>query len=139
MRFVCLGCLDKDAWGRLSPAEQQAMIEACTAFDRELHAQGRFAAGFALQDSASATTIRWNGGRPSQVDGPFAETKELVAGYTIIDVASRAQAVAWASRFPNPHPGKTNEIEVRPFYALEDFEPGEGVDRFRALDAERAR
>ena len=62
MKFVCLGCLDKQTWGKLSPAEQQKMVEACTDFDRELYAKGQFANGFALQDSAEATTIRWLGG-----------------------------------------------------------------------------
>jgi len=63
MKFVCLGCLDKGTWGKLSPAEQQKMVEECTAFDLELHAKGHFADGFALQDSADATTIRWQGGK----------------------------------------------------------------------------
>ena len=111
MRFVCLGCLDKDAWGRLSPAEQQAMVAECTAFDRELHTEGRFAAGFALQDSANATTIRWKGGRPTQVDGPFAETKEMLGGILILEAKDKAEAVAIMSRHPAIRIGP---FEVRP-------------------------
>ena len=83
--------------------------------------------------------IRYEGDKRTVVDGPFAESKELIAGFTIIDVASRAQAVEWACRFPNPHPGTVNEIEVRPYYELEDFEPGAGIDRFRELEAARHR
>ena len=111
MRFVCLGCLDKDAWGRLSPAEQQDMIAECTAFDRELHAQGHFAAGFALQDSANATTIRWKGDRPAQVDGPFAETKEMLGGILILEAKDKAEAVAIMSRHPAIRIGP---FEIRP-------------------------
>jgi len=111
MRFICLGCLDKDVWGRLSPAEQQALVEECTAFDLELRAQGRFAAGFALQDSANATTIRWKGGRASLVDGPFAETKEMLGGILILEAKDKAEALAIMSR----HPGiRIGPFEIRP-------------------------
>jgi hypothetical protein len=104
MKFVCLGCMDKGAWGRLSPAEQESLVAECIAFDRELHAQGHFAAGYALQDSATATTVRWNGGKASLVDGPFAETKEMLA-------KDEAEALAIISR----HPGiRIGPFEVRP-------------------------
>ena len=79
--------------------------------------------------------VRYAGGRPSLVDGPFAETKELVAGYTLIDVPSREAALEWARRFPAPQPGGAGEIEVRQLFELEDFGPGEAVERFRALGA----
>lgn len=111
MRFVCLGCLDKDAWGRLSPTEQEAMVEACTAFDRELDAEGRFAAGFALQDSAQATTLRWQGGRATPVDGPFAETKEMLGGILILEAKDKDEALAIMSRHPAIRIGP---FEVRP-------------------------
>jgi hypothetical protein len=111
MRFICLGCLDKDAWGRLNPAEQQALVEECTAFDRELHAEGRFAAGFALQDSTNATTIRWKGGKPTQVDGPFAETKEMLGGILVLEAKDKEEALAIMSR----HPGiRIGPFEIRP-------------------------
>ena len=67
MKFICLGCLDKEAWGRLSAGEQAALVVECTNFDQELAAAGHFAAGYALQDSAKATTVRWNGGKAAQV------------------------------------------------------------------------
>jgi hypothetical protein len=73
------------------------------------------------------------------VDGPFAETKELVAGYTIIDVKSREDALQWSKRFPAPFRAMECEIEVRPFYELEDFAEGEAVERFRKLEAERTK
>ena len=71
MKFVCLGCLDKDALGKAGRREQQKMVEACTDFDQELHAKGHFAAGFALQDTSAATTIRWQGGKATLVRRPF--------------------------------------------------------------------
>jgi hypothetical protein len=68
------------------------------------------------------------------VDGPFAETKELVAGYTIINVKSRAEAIEWTRKFPNPTPdGSDCEIEVRQMFELEDFNEGDALDRFREM------
>lgn len=137
MKFMIIVKADADTEAGVMPP--QSLIAEMAAYHDALQEAGVLVDANGLRPSAQGFRVRYEGDRRTVVDGPFAETKELVAGYTIIDVASRAQAVAWASRFPNPHPGKTNEIEVRPFYALEDFEPGEGVDRFRALDAERAR
>jgi hypothetical protein len=103
--------MDKDAWGRLSPAQQQSLVDECIAFDRELHAKGHFAAGYALQDSAAATTVRWNGNKASLVDGPFAETKEMLGGILILEAKDRAEALALISR----HPGiRIGPFEVRP-------------------------
>lgn len=111
MRFVCLGCLDKEAWGRLSAAEQAALVLECTNFDQELAAQGHFTAGYALRDSAEATTVRWAGGRAAHVDGPFAETKEMLGGILILEAKDKAEAVAIISR----HPGiRIGPFEVRP-------------------------
>jgi hypothetical protein len=116
MKFICLGCMDKEAWGRLSAAEQAALVMECTNFDQELAAQGHFAAGYALQDSATATTVRWAGGKASRVDGPFAETKEMLGGILILEARDKAEAVAIISR----HPGiRIGPFEVRP--ANEDF------------------
>jgi hypothetical protein len=116
MKFVCLGCLDKHTWEKLSPAEQQKMVEECTAFDQELYARGHFANGFALQDSAEATTIRWQGGKATLVDGPFAETKEMLGGILILEAKDKAEALAIMSR----HPGiRIGPFEIRP--ANEEF------------------
>ena len=72
------------------------------------------------------------------MDGPFAETKELIAGYTIIRVNSPEEAKEWARRFPAPHgEDKPSHIEVRRIFELEDFEPSEAVERFRELEANR--
>jgi hypothetical protein len=111
MKFVCLGCLDKDAWGRLSAADQELLVAECTDFDQELHAKGHFAGGFALQDSSAATTLRWKSGRASLTDGPFAETKEMLGGILILEAKDKAEALALMSR----HPGiRMGSFEVRP-------------------------
>ena len=111
MKFMCLGCLDREAWGRLSQDEQVALVLECTNFDQELAAQGHFAAGYALQDSATATTVRWAGGKASRTDGPFAETKEMLGGILVLEAKDKAEAVAIISR----HPGiRIGPFEVRP-------------------------
>ncbi len=111
MKFVCLGCLDKDAWAKLSPAEQQTMVKECTDFDQDLYAKGHFAGGFALQDAAAATTIRWQGGKAMLVDGPFAETKEMLGGILILEAGDMGEAQRIMSR----HPGiRIGPFEIRP-------------------------
>jgi hypothetical protein len=111
MKFVCLGCLDKTAWGKLSAADQEAMVKACTDFDQALHAKGHFAAGYALQDSSKATTVRWKGDKASLVDGPFAETKEMLGGILILEAKDMAEALAIMTRHPAIRIGP---FEIRP-------------------------
>ncbi|SDD30414.1 YciI family protein [Paraburkholderia lycopersici] len=91
-----------------------------------------------LQPSSRGFRVRYRDGKPTIVDGPFTETKELIAGYTLIQVRSRDEALEWARRFPAPF-GKHDdgEIEVRQLYELEDFAPCEGIERFRKLEEER--
>lgn len=111
MKFVCLGCLDTAAWAKRGTAEQEAMVKACTDFDEELLAGGHFAGGFALRDSAEATTIRWREGKAALVDGPFAETKEMLGGILILEAKDKAEAIAIMSR----HPGvRMGSFEIRP-------------------------
>ena len=91
-------------------------------------------AGEGLHPSSRGRRIQFRGGERRIGDGPFAETKELIAGYTVIKAATRAEAIAWSRRFPNPTlEGCDCHIEVRPLFELEDFEQGEGVARFRAI------
>lgn len=111
MKFVCLGFFDEDRFGTLGEAEQQALIAECIAFDRELHAKGHFAGGFALQGGDSATTLRWTNGKASSTDGPYAETKELLGGILILEAKDRDEALQLMRR----HPGlRIGPFEVRP-------------------------
>jgi hypothetical protein len=87
-----------------------------------------------LQPSSKGWRIKYSGGKRSVIDGPFTEAKELIAGYTMIQVKSREEAMEWTRRFPNPAvDGKEGEIEVRQLFELEDFEPSEAVERFRDM------
>src|SRR5947207_11568366 len=89
-----------------------------------------------LQSSSKGARIKYSGGkRVGVVDGPFAETKELIAGYWIIQVKSREEALEWAKRAPAPHETQDGdgEIELRQFFELDDFAPSEAVDRHREL------
>ncbi|HEX6721107.1 MAG TPA: YciI family protein, partial [Burkholderiaceae bacterium] len=87
-----------------------------------------------LQPTAKGWRVRYDGDQRRVVDGPFAETKELVAGYTLIQTRSRDEALEWTRRFPNPSiDGGVAEIEVRQLYELEDFGASESIERFRAI------
>src|SRR5213076_1238492 len=88
-----------------------------------------------LKPSSRGWRVKYSGAKRTVIDGPFAEAKELIAGYTIIQVKSREEAMEWARRFPNPSiDGKEAEIEVRQFFELEDFGPSESVERFREME-----
>lgn len=90
--------------------------------------------GSGLRPSSEGWRIQYAGDARTVIDGPFAKTKELIAGYTLIQVNSREEAMEWARRFPNPAGrGKPAEIEVRPLYGLDDFAPSPEVARMRDI------
>jgi hypothetical protein len=128
---------DKDSEAGVMPDEQ--LVSDMAAYHEALHKAGMLVDGSGLQPSARGWRIRYSGARRSVVDGPFPETKELIAGYTIIRAGSRQEALEWTRRFPNPAiGGKDCEIEVRQLFELEDFEPSFGmkpevVQRFREI------
>jgi hypothetical protein len=99
------------------------MIEAFAAMDRfteELVQAGVFVAAAGLKPSAEGKKVIVDGANRTVIDGPFAEARELVAGFSIWEVKDMDEAVAWAKRCPNPMPGPS-ELEIRPFYEMEDF------------------
>lgn len=114
------------------------MFAEMAAYHEELAKAGVLLDASGLQPSARGFRVRYTGGKPAIVDGPFAETKELIAGYTLIQVRTRDEALEWARRFPAPF-GKHDdgEIEVRQLYELDDFAQCEGIERFRKLENER--
>jgi len=132
MRFMILVKATQASEAGQMPEE--SLIAAMAAYHEQLARAGVLLDGAGLKPSAAGWRIRHVGGRRTVTDGPFAQTNELVAGYTLIQVRSREEAMEWARRFPAPH-GETadGEIEVRPLYELEGFAPGPAVDRFRAL------
>ena len=135
MRFMIIVKATKDSEAGVMPEEK--LLAAMGAYHEELAKAGVLLDGSGLQPSAKGWRIKYNGDKRSVIDGPFAETKELITGYTIIQVKSKEQAIEWTKRFPNPAgEGKPAEIEVRQFFELEDFGPSEAVERMRELDAE---
>ena len=101
----------------------------------ELARAGALLDASGLKPSSAGWRIRYEGDKRTVIDGPFAETKELIAGYTLIEARSRDEALEWSRRFPNPNgAGVPAEIEVRPLYGLEDFAPSPAIERFKALD-----
>ncbi|MGE3829884.1 MAG: YciI family protein [Parvibaculaceae bacterium] len=133
MRFMIIVKANKDSEAGVMPEE--SLIAEMASFHEELAKAGVLLDGSGLQPSSKGFRIKYSGDKRTLIDGPFTETKELIAGYTLIQVKSRAEAVEWARRFPNPAgAGKEAEIEVRQLFELDDFGPSEAVDRFRAMD-----
>ena len=134
MRFMIIVKATKDTEAGIFPDDTAELFAAMASYHEEMAKAGVLLEGAGLQPSAKGARIRYAGGRQTVIDGPFAETKELIAGYTLIRVASREEAIAWAMRMPNPYgKGKDGEIEVRQLYELEDFGIEETADRFRAI------
>jgi len=132
MRFMIIVKATRDSEAGVMPDE--ALLAAMQKYHEELVKSGVLVDAFGLKPSSKGWRIKYSGEKRTFVDGPFAETKELVAGYTIINVKSREEAIALTKRFPNPSiDGKAGEIEVRPFFELEDFGPSEAVERFREM------
>jgi hypothetical protein len=110
------------------PSEK--LIADMAKFHEELQKAGVLLDASGLQPSSKGWRVKYAGARRAVIDGPFAEAKELIAGYTIIQVKSREEATEWARRFPNPAvDGKEGEIEVRQFFELEDFGPSDARAR----------
>src|SRR4029434_4554041 len=113
------------------------MFSAMLAFNEQLVKAGIMQSGDGLKPSRAGQRVRFTGsGGPKTVyDGPFAETKELIAGFWIWTVKSLDEAVEWAKRCPDPMPGEESELEIRPFYEAEDFGP-EFTPELRAKEDE---
>jgi hypothetical protein len=134
MRYMIVVKASKDTEAGVMPGEE--LLSAMVAYHEQLAQAGVLMDANGLQPSSKGWRIKWSDGRKTVVDGPFTETKELIAGYTIINVKSEEEAREWASRFPNPHVGD-GEIEIRRVFELEDFGDRSEIDRFRELDAGR--
>ncbi len=132
MRFMIIVKGNKDTEAGVMPEEK--LIAEMAAHHEELVKAGALLDASGLQPSAKGWRIKFSGGKRTLIDGPFTESKELIAGYTIIQVKSREEALEWTKRFPNPAvDGKKGEIEVRQLYELEDFGPSEAIERFREM------
>jgi hypothetical protein len=111
----------------------ETLLDAMAKYHEDLAQAGVLLDGSGLQPSAKGWRIRYAGGKRTVIDGPFAETKELIAGYTLIQTRSREEALEWTRRFPAPHGDGEAEIEVRQMFELDDFTPSASIDRFRTM------
>ena len=131
MRFMILVKATKDSEAGVMPPEE--MFQAMADYHEQLAKAGVLLDANGLQPTSKAWRIKYSGDKRTVIDGPFTETKELVAGYTIIQVKSREEAMEWVRRFPNPHLTE-GEIEVRQIYELDDFGDSPAIERFREME-----
>jgi hypothetical protein len=117
MRYLLLIYGNEQAAAAASPDAQAAEMDAWWKYTADLRESGQYLAGEALQPIATATTVRLANGRPVIADGPFAETKEQLGGYYLIDVPDLDAAIAWAGKMPNVRSG--GSVEVRPIMEFE--------------------
>ena len=121
MRVMVLVKATKDSEaGLMGTAETAEMLAAMGKFNEQLIDAGIMLAGDGLKPSSQGKRVAFDGPRRTVIDGPFAETRELVAGFWLWQVKDMAEAVAWVKRCPNPMPGPS-EIEIRPIYEVADF------------------
>ena len=119
MRFMVIIKADARSEAGIMPSQQ--LLAEMGKYNEELVKAGIMLAGDGLHPSRSGKRIRFSAGKRTVVDGPFTETKELIAGYWIWQVRSMDEAVEWARRCPDPMPGEDAELEIRPIFEAEDF------------------
>jgi hypothetical protein len=141
MRFMVLVKADERSEAGEMPSEE--LLREMGQFNEELVRAGVMLAGEGLHPSSKGARVRFAGSQRTVIDGPFAETKELIAGFWLIEVASLAEAIEWVKRVPNPMPGTEAEIEIRQVFEADDFgaefspELREQEERLRAQVAQR--
>jgi hypothetical protein len=142
MRVMVIVKATKESEAGVMPSRK--LLEDMGKFNEQLVKAGIMLAGDGLHPTSKAKRVRFSGEKRTVVDGPFAETKELIAGYWMWQVRSMEEAVEWVRRCPSPHPGIETEIEIRPVFEAEDFgkeftpELRAQEDRIRT-DAERSK
>ena len=138
MRFMMLVKASKDSEAGVMPDD--SLIAAMTKYNEEMAKAGILLDLAGLQPSSKGARIKFAGGTPSVVEGSFADTKDLIAGYWLIQVKSKEEAIDWAKRCPSPHGAEAEgEIELRQLFELEDFGPSPAIDDARRLESELAK
>ncbi len=127
MRFMMIVKADKNSESGVLPTEEQ--LADMAKYNEELAKAGAMLAGEGLQASSKGARVRYSGKKRDVIDGPFAETKELIAGFWLIEARSKEEVIEWAKRVPF----EDGEVEIRQVFELEDFGEGEAVDRHRQL------
>ncbi|MDQ6893864.1 MAG: YciI family protein [Acidobacteriota bacterium] len=141
MRFMAIVKANKDSEAGVLPDEK--LLADMGRFNEELSKAGVMLAGEGLHPSSKGARVRFSGSKRTVIDGPFAETKELIAGYWLLQTKSKEEAIEWIKRSPNPFPGEDSEIEIRQVFEADDFgaeftpELREQEERIRAEAAKR--
>ena len=141
MRFMIMVKATKNSEAGVLPDEK--LLAAMMKYNEELIKAGVMLAGEGLQPSSKGARVKFSGSQRTVTDGPFAETKELVAGFWLWRVKSKEEAIEWVKRCPNPMPGEDSEIEIRQVFEAEDFgaeftpELREQEERLRAQTAQK--
>jgi hypothetical protein len=118
VKYICLGYIDQNKWEAISESERNAFVDECFTYDDELRKNGHFAGGEALDSARKAATLRYQNGRVSITDGPFAETKEQLGGILILEARDLNHAIQLMSK----HPGvKAGPFEIRPAADLSEM------------------
>ena len=119
MRFMVIVKADKNSEAGILPDEK--LLAEMGKFNEELVKAGVMLAGEGLHPSSKGARVRFSGSKRTVIDGPFAETKELIAGFWLIQVKSKEEAIEWVKKIPNPMPGTESEIEIRQVFEAEEF------------------
>ena len=137
MRFMIIRKADPQTEAEAMPG--QGLVQAMMAYNEEMIRAGVMLSGDGLKPSSRGARIKFSKGKPKVTDGPFAESKELVAGFTIIQVASREEALAWVKRWPVEDGDGEVELELRELYEADDFgdDATPAIQRQEALLRER--
>lgn len=131
MRFMIIRKADAETEAGVMPGED--LLNAMGAYNEELAKAGILLDGMGLKASSAGARVKFSGGKPTVVDGPFTEAKELIAGFTLIQAKSKAEAIEWVKRWPVEDGHGNAEIEIRQVFELSDFPPGEALERHERL------
>ena len=136
MRFMIIVKSNPEFEAETTPqSPDEKLMAAMADYHEQLSKAGVLLDASGLQPSRKGWRIHYDGQKRTVVDGPFAESKELIAGFTTIQVRSREEALEWSRRFPNPVGENAQAVvEVRQLYELDDFSPSESVERFRKMN-----
>ena len=115
MKYICLGYYDKSKFEAMTESERNRLFDTCFEYDDHLRANGHWGGGEALQSPETALTLSWKNGKVATTDGPYAETKEQLGGYFLLECKDLDEAIKWASKIPH---AAECAVEVRPIMAM---------------------
>jgi hypothetical protein len=136
MRFMIIRRADAETEAGVMPSAE--LLAAMADYNEQLVKAGVMLQGDGLQPSSKGARVKFSSGKPRVMDGPFAEVKELIAGFTMIDVRSKEEAIEWVKRWPPLDGGGEVEIEIRQVFELADFGASEAVEHHARLGKQLA-